>query len=58
MGFSNRGFTVGQTALKAASYKVTKYEKSCIENQHVFIPFTFDTFGFLAPEAVELFNKV
>ncbi|GKD11193.1 hypothetical protein Tco_1190878, partial [Tanacetum coccineum] len=48
------GFTVGQAALKAASCKVAKHEKSWIENQHVFIPFAFDTFGFLAPEAVEL----
>nr|GEZ20429.1 putative reverse transcriptase domain-containing protein [Tanacetum cinerariifolium] len=43
-------------ALKAASCKVTKHEKACIENQHVFIPFAFDTFGFLASEAVELLN--
>ncbi|GJW99717.1 RNA-directed DNA polymerase, eukaryota [Tanacetum coccineum] len=50
---SSRGFTVGQAALKAASCKVTKHEKACVENQHVFIPFAFDTFGFLAPEAVE-----
>ncbi|GKB40592.1 hypothetical protein Tco_0885534 [Tanacetum coccineum] len=58
VGLSSRGFTVGQAALKAASCKVTKHEKTCIENQHVFIPFAFDTFGFLAPEAVELLNRV
>lgn len=29
-----------------------------MENQHTFIPFAFDTFGFLAPEAVELLNRV
>ncbi|GJR41782.1 hypothetical protein Tco_1309885 [Tanacetum coccineum] len=58
VGLSSRGFTVGQTALKAASCKVTKHEKTCIENQHVFIPFAFDTFGFLAPEAVELLSRV
>ncbi|GJT09219.1 hypothetical protein Tco_0843681 [Tanacetum coccineum] len=46
------------TALKASSCKVTKHEKACIENQHVFIPFAFDTFGFLAPKAVELLNRV
>nr|GEU57039.1 zf-CCHC domain-containing protein/DUF4219 domain-containing protein/UBN2 domain-containing protein [Tanacetum cinerariifolium] len=51
---SSRGFTAGQAALKAASCKVTKHEKACIKNQHVFIPFAFDTFGFFAPEAVEL----
>ncbi|GJV68014.1 putative reverse transcriptase domain-containing protein [Tanacetum coccineum] len=55
---SSRGFTVGQAALKAASCKVAKHEKACIENQHVFIPFAFDTFGFLAPEAVELLTRV
>ncbi|GKB46972.1 hypothetical protein Tco_0897725, partial [Tanacetum coccineum] len=55
---SSRGFTVGQIALKAASCKVTKHEKTCIENQHMFIPFAFDTFGFLAPEAVKLLNSV
>ncbi|GKC06001.1 putative reverse transcriptase domain-containing protein [Tanacetum coccineum] len=55
---SSRGFTAGQTALKAASGKVTKQEKACIENQHLFIPFAFVTFGFLAPETVELLNRV
>ncbi|GKE45440.1 putative reverse transcriptase domain-containing protein [Tanacetum coccineum] len=54
VGLSSRGFTVGQASLKAVSGKVTKHEKACIKNQHVFIPFAFDTFGFLAPEAVEL----
>ncbi|GKD29043.1 hypothetical protein Tco_1239821 [Tanacetum coccineum] len=58
VGLSGRGFTVGHAALKTASCKVTKHEKACIENQHVFIPFVFDTFGFLAPEAVELLNRI
>nr|GEY05566.1 putative reverse transcriptase domain-containing protein [Tanacetum cinerariifolium]GEY40717.1 putative reverse transcriptase domain-containing protein [Tanacetum cinerariifolium] len=58
VGLSGMGFTVGQTALKAASCKVTKHEKACIKNQHVFILFAFDTFGFLAPEAVKLLNRV
>ncbi|KAL4586839.1 hypothetical protein LXL04_011484 [Taraxacum kok-saghyz] len=51
-------FTMGQAALKAVSCKVMKHEKACIENQHVFIPFVFDTFGFLATEAVDLLNRV
>ncbi|GKA82177.1 hypothetical protein Tco_0788925 [Tanacetum coccineum] len=55
---SSRGFTVGHAAFKAASCKVAKHEKACIENQHVFVSFAFDTFGFLAPEAVELLNRV
>nr|GEY23602.1 auxilin-like protein [Tanacetum cinerariifolium] len=58
MGLSSQSFTVRQTALKDASCKVTKHEKACIENQHVFVPFAFDTFGFLAPEAVELLNRL
>ncbi|GKC51505.1 hypothetical protein Tco_1074250 [Tanacetum coccineum] len=58
VGLSGRGFIMGQTALKAASCKVTKHEKACIENQHVFIPFAFDTCGFFAPRAVELLNRV
>ncbi|GJV74904.1 hypothetical protein Tco_1506488 [Tanacetum coccineum] len=58
VGLSSRGFTAGQAALKAASCKVTKHEKACIENQHVFIPFAFDTFGFLASEAVKLLSRV
>ncbi|GJV53992.1 hypothetical protein Tco_1449733 [Tanacetum coccineum] len=45
-------------SLKAESSKVAKHEKACLENQHVFIPFAFDTFGFLAPEAEEFFNRV
>ncbi|GJR64394.1 hypothetical protein Tco_0010459 [Tanacetum coccineum] len=58
VGLSSWGFTVGQAALKSASCKVAKHEKACIENQHVFISFAFDTFGFLAPEAVELLTRV
>nr|GFA08648.1 putative reverse transcriptase domain-containing protein [Tanacetum cinerariifolium] len=45
-------------ALKVASGKVTKHEKACFENQHVFILFVFDSFGFLALEAVELLSRV
>nr|GEV62289.1 auxilin-like protein [Tanacetum cinerariifolium] len=58
VGLSSQGFTVGQAALKAASRKVTKHKKSCIEKQHVFIPFKFDNFSFLALETVELLNRV
>ncbi|GJY64366.1 hypothetical protein Tco_0465826, partial [Tanacetum coccineum] len=38
---SIQGFTIGHAALKATSCKLTKHEKACIENQHVFIPFAF-----------------
>ncbi|KAL7587980.1 hypothetical protein Lser_V15G37869 [Lactuca serriola] len=58
VGLGSRSFTAGHAALKAAVCKVVKHENSCIANQHVFVPFAFDTFGFLAPEAVELLNRV
>ncbi|GJT40223.1 hypothetical protein Tco_0940088 [Tanacetum coccineum] len=58
VGLSSHGFIASQAALKAASCKVTKHKKTYIKNQHVFISFAFDTFGFLAPEAVELLNRV
>ncbi|KAL8243352.1 hypothetical protein R6Q59_009610 [Mikania micrantha] len=48
------GFVAGQ----AESDKVAKHEKACLENQHVFTPFAFDTFGFLAPESVNFLNRV
>jgi hypothetical protein len=51
-------FTVGQTTLKAASNKVVKHESACSNNQHAFIPFAFDTFGFLAPDAVNMLKRV
>ncbi|GJR75211.1 hypothetical protein Tco_0087576 [Tanacetum coccineum] len=58
VGLRDNGFVAGQAALKAESNKVAKHEKTCLENQHVFIPFAFDTFGFLAPEAEEFLNRV
>ena len=58
VGLGSSAFTVGQAALKAASGKVIKHEKACLDNQHVFISFTFDTFGFLTPEAVDLLSRV
>jgi hypothetical protein len=58
VGLRARTFTVGQAALKAALCKVAKHEKTCSDNQHAFIPFAFDTFGFLAPEAASLLQRV
>ena len=29
-----------------------------MENQHVFIPFAFDIFGFLVSDVIELLNRV
>jgi hypothetical protein len=37
---------------------MVKHEKACSDNQHIFIPFAFDTFGFLAPDAVNLLKRV
>ncbi|MFS7927008.1 hypothetical protein Hanom_Chr04g00303851 [Helianthus anomalus] len=37
---------------------MVKHEKVCLENQHVFVSFAFDTFGGLAPDAVRLLNRV
>jgi hypothetical protein len=51
-------FTVGQVALKATSSKVAKHESSCSNNQHAFISFAFDTFGFLAPDAMNILKRV
>jgi len=28
------------------------------DNQHAFIPFVFDIFGFLAPKAIDLLHRV
>ncbi|KAK2454767.1 hypothetical protein QL285_002298 [Trifolium repens] len=51
-------FIVGRAALKAASNKIAKHEKTCSDNQYAFIPFAFDTFSFLAPETVDLLKRV
>ncbi len=37
---------------------MAKHEKAYSDNQHAFIPFAFDTFGFLAPEVVDLLHRV
>ena len=58
VGLAVGPFTVGQASLKVASSKVAKHEKTCSDNQHAFIPFVFDTFGFLAPEVVDLLHRV
>jgi len=43
---------------KTGSTKVAKHEQTYIENQHVFLPFAFDTFGFLASDVVEILKRV
>jgi len=51
-------FRVGHATLKVASNKAAKHEKTCYDNKHVFIPFAFDTFSFLALGTVDLLHKV
>lgn len=50
--------TVGQTNLKTASSKIVKHEKACSDNSHAFILFSSETFGFLAPEVVDLLQRI
>ncbi|KAK1411384.1 hypothetical protein QVD17_37932 [Tagetes erecta] len=58
VGLRDSGFVPRQAVLRAESKKVAKHETACLENQHVFIPFAFDTFGSLAPEAVRFLERV
>ncbi|KAM0015840.1 putative exostosin [Helianthus debilis subsp. tardiflorus] len=58
VGLRDHGFVAGQAITKAEAGKVAKHEKACIENQHVFVPFAFDTFGALAPDAVRFLKRV
>ena len=58
VGFRDTGFVAGQAVLKAESKKVIKHETACLENQHVFVPFAFDTFGSLAPVATRFLERV
>jgi hypothetical protein len=43
---------------KLLQTKWSKHEKTCSDNQHAFISFAFDTFGFLAPNVVDLLQRV
>jgi hypothetical protein len=45
VGLMTDDFTAGQTVIKAPSNKVAKHEKTCSDNQHVFISFTFPSTG-------------
>lgn len=58
VGLRNSVFVAGQALLKAESKKVDKHEAACLENQHVFVPFAFDTFGAIAPQAIKLLDRV
>ncbi|KAL5710701.1 hypothetical protein ACHQM5_021234 [Ranunculus cassubicifolius] len=58
VGFDDKVFEVGEAATSAATTKVAKHEAACIANQHCFIPFAFDTFGFLPLDSVELLKRL
>ncbi|KAF9592586.1 hypothetical protein IFM89_016037 [Coptis chinensis] len=54
----NCDFEVGEAAKRAATGKMEKHEEACRANQHCFIPFSFDTFGFLEQQSVELLKRL
>ncbi|MFS8013705.1 putative exostosin [Helianthus anomalus] len=58
VGLRDHGFVAGQAITKVDATKVAKHEKACIENQHVFVSFAFDTFGALAPDVVRFLKRV
>ncbi|KAL8264983.1 hypothetical protein R6Q59_023113 [Mikania micrantha] len=58
VGLRDTGFVARQAVLKAELRKIAKHEKACAENQHAFIPFAFDTFGSLAPDAATFLKRV
>ena len=58
VGLRDTGFVARQAVLKAEAKKIDKHEKACVENQHAFIPFAFDTFGSLAPNAITFLKRV
>ncbi|KAJ0779443.1 putative exostosin [Helianthus annuus] len=58
VSLKENGFVAGQATRKAELKKVDKHVKTCVENQHVFVPFAFDTFGSLAPEAIKFLTRV
>ncbi|KAJ0789034.1 putative exostosin [Helianthus annuus] len=58
VGLRDHGFVAGQVITKAKAVKVAKHKKACIENQHVFVPFAFDTFSSLTPNAVRFLKQV
>lgn len=49
---------VDQAVERAAKKKVDKHEKACVENNHAFLPFAFDSFGALEREAGEFLRRI
>lgn len=58
VGLRIESLTIGKTFLKNTLSKVVKYEKTCYENQHCFIPFAFKTFDSLSSKTFYLLRKV
>ncbi|KAL8250908.1 hypothetical protein R6Q59_034601 [Mikania micrantha] len=58
VGLRDTGFVAREAVLKAELGKIAKHEKACAENQHAFIPFAFNTFGSLAPDAATFLKRV
>ncbi|KAL5714862.1 hypothetical protein ACHQM5_016767 [Ranunculus cassubicifolius] len=58
VGFGKGVFMVRDAVTKAAEAKVVKHGNACKEAHHNFIPFAFDTFGFLDTEAEDLLRRV
>ncbi|MFS7944655.1 hypothetical protein Hanom_Chr06g00514781 [Helianthus anomalus] len=58
VGLRENRFVAGQVARKTESKKMDKHAKACAENLHIFVPFAFDTFGSLAPEAIHFLTRV
>lgn len=56
VGLRTGDFTVRHAVLKAASNKMIKH-KNTFSNQHDFITFAYDTFGFLVLEALDLLQR-
>lgn len=50
------GLVMRQIVLNVVSCKVTEHEKTCMDNQHVFVSSTFDFFDFLGPEELFLLS--
>ncbi|KAJ0470936.1 hypothetical protein HanIR_Chr14g0724201 [Helianthus annuus] len=58
VGLRKNGFVAGQASRKLESKKVDKHAKAYAKNQHVSVPFAFDTFGSLAPEGIKFLTRI
>jgi hypothetical protein len=56
--FDDWDFIVGQTIFKVVSSKVVKHKRVCLDNQHIFILYAFDTFDFPTLDVVDILKRV